>query len=130
FANELFTSIEEKIILAQGELLSTTLLHFYLNEIGVRSKLLPALDFMKIDEENEPVIEQIGIQLNKMLSEAHDHHLFITQGFICRNALGEIDNLRRGGSDYSASLIGSAIQADEIQIWTDIDGMHNNDPRI
>jgi len=130
FSNELFTAIEEKIILAQGELLSTTLFHFYLTEIGVRSKLLPALDFMKIDEENEPMMDHIATQLNKILVDSSDHHLFITQGFICRNTFGEIDNLRRGGSDYSASLIGSAIQAEEIQIWTDIDGMHNNDPRI
>lgn len=130
FANELFTPIEGKIILAQGELISTTLLHFYLTEIGVRSRLLPALDFMKIDEENEPVIKHISDSLGLLLAESPDDNLFITQGFICRNSFGEIDNLRRGGSDYSASLIGAAIQADEIQIWTDIDGMHNNDPRI
>jgi len=130
FANELFTPVEERIILAQGELLSTTLYHFYLTEIGVRSKLLPALDFMKIDEDNEPIIPYIGEHLNAILAEAPDHQLFITQGYICRNAFGEIDNLRRGGSDYTASLIGAAIQAEEVQIWTDIDGMHNNDPRI
>lgn len=130
FANELFTPIEEKIILAQGELLSTTLYHFYLTEIGVRSKLLPALDFMKIDEDNEPVIPYISEHLETMLAKVTDHNLFITQGYICRNAFGEIDNLRRGGSDYTASLIGAAVRADEVQIWTDIDGMHNNDPRI
>lgn len=130
FANELFTPIEGKIILAQGELISTTLLHFYLTELGILSKLLPALDFMKTDEENEPIVQYISDNLTPLLEESPDIPLFITQGFICRNSFGEIDNLRRGGSDYSASLIGAAIQADEIQIWTDIDGMHNNDPRI
>src|SRR5690606_31790397 len=130
FSNELFTPIEEKIILAQGELISTTLFHLHLTELGIRSKLLPALDFMKIDEDNEPKIDFIRDNLTELLLQSNDHNLFITQGYICRNAFGEIDNLRRGGSDYTASLIGAAITADEIQIWTDIDGMHNNDPRI
>src|SRR5690606_16603567 len=130
FSNELFTPIEEKIILAQGELISTALYHFYLTEIGVRSVLLPALEFMKIDEDNEPVIDHIGQHLQQLLDKYPDQDLFITQGFICRNSFGEIDNLRRGGSDYTASLIGAAIKAEEVQIWTDIDGMHNNDPRI
>lgn len=130
FSNQLFTPIEEKIILAQGELISTTLFHFHLTELGIRSKLLPALDFMKIDEDNEPKIDFIRENLTELLLQSSDHNLFITQGYICRNAFGEIDNLRRGGSDYTASLIGAAIGADEIQIWTDIDGMHNNDPRI
>ncbi len=130
FSNKLFTPVEEKIVLAQGELISTTLFHFHLTELGIRSKLLPALDFMKIDEDNEPKIDFIREQLNELLLQSSDHNFFITQGYICRNAFGEIDNLRRGGSDYTASLIGSAIGADEIQIWTDIDGMHNNDPRI
>lgn len=130
FANELFTPIEEKVILAQGELISTTLYHLYLNEIGVSSKLLPALNFMKIDEDNEPVVEFIREHLQPLLDQYPEETLFITQGFICRNSFGEIDNLRRGGSDYTASLIGAAIKADEVQIWTDIDGMHNNDPRI
>lgn len=130
FANEHFTAIETKIVLAQGELISTTLLHFYLSEIGIESVLLPALDFMKIDEENEPIIPYITEHLEPVLSKHPECNVFITQGFICRNSFGEIDNLRRGGSDYTASLIGAAIQADEIQIWTDIDGMHNNDPRI
>ena len=129
-ANELFTPIEEKIILAQGELMSTALWHFYLNEIGIPSVLLPALDFMKIDEDNEPMVEYIGEKLNGILTQHPENSLFITQGFICRNSFGEIDNLRRGGSDYTASLIGAAIRADEVQIWTDIDGMHNNDPRV
>src|SRR5690606_35789734 len=128
--NEMFTPIEEKITLAQGELLSTTLFHFHLEEIGVPSVLLPALDFMKIDEDNEPMVPYIGEKLAALLAEHPDNTLFITQGYICRNSFGEIDNLRRGGSDYTASLIGAAIQADEVQIWTDIDGMHNNDPRI
>lgn len=130
FSNQLFTPLEEKIALAQGELISTTLFHFHLTELGIRSKLLPALDFMKIDEDNEPKIDFIREHLNELLLQSSDHNFFITQGYICRNAFGEIDNLRRGGSDYTASLIGSAIGADEIQIWTDIDGMHNNDPRI
>ncbi len=130
FSTDLFTPVEEKIILAQGELLSTSLYHFYLTETGVRSVLLPALDFMKIDEDNEPVVEYIGSHLQPMLDERADQTLFITQGYICRNSFGEIDNLRRGGSDYTASLIGAAIRADEVQIWTDIDGMHNNDPRV
>ncbi|MCL7987349.1 aspartate kinase [Sphingobacterium sp. lm-10] len=130
FASDLFTPSEEKIILAQGELLSTTLWHYYLEELGIRSVLLPALDFMKIDEDNEPMIEFTSEKLGAILSQHPDNTLFITQGFICRNVFGEIDNLRRGGSDYTASLIGSAIRAEEVQIWTDIDGMHNNDPRV
>lgn len=130
FANELFTSIEEKVILAQGELISTTLYHIYLTEIGVKSVLLPALNFMKIDEDNEPIIPFISEHLKSLLDQYPDDILFITQGYICRNSFGEIDNLRRGGSDYTASLIGAAIAAEEVQIWTDIDGMHNNDPRI
>ncbi len=130
FSSHLFTPIEEKIILAQGELISTTLFHFHLTELGIRSKLLPALDFMRIDEDNEPKVDYIRENLNELLLQSSDHNFFITQGYICRNAFGEIDNLRRGGSDYTASLIGAAIGADEIQIWTDIDGMHNNDPRI
>ncbi len=128
FSNDLFTAVEEKVILAQGELLSTTLYHVYLQEIGVKSILLPALDFMKTDEDNEPVVDFITEKLTPLL--AKDNNLFITQGYICRNSFGEIDNLRRGGSDYTASLIGAGIKADEVQIWTDIDGMHNNDPRI
>ncbi len=130
FANEHFTPAEEKVILAQGELISTTLYHIYLTEIGVPSKLLPALDFMKIDEDNEPIVEFITEHLQPMLDKYPENTLFITQGYICRNSFGETDNLRRGGSDYTASLIGAAILAEEVQIWTDIDGMHNNDPRI
>jgi aspartate kinase len=129
-ANDLFTNAEEKITLAQGELLSTTLYHVYLKEIGVPSVLLPALDFMKIDEDNEPIVDYITTHLTPLLDKQPDNNLFITQGYICRNSVGEIDNLRRGGSDYTASLIGAGIRSEEVQIWTDIDGMHNNDPRI
>ncbi|MGZ3777484.1 MAG: aspartate kinase [Mucilaginibacter sp.] len=129
-SNDLFTNIEEKIILAQGELISTTLYHVYLKEIGVPSVLLPALDFMKIDEDNEPIVDYITDHITPLLEKYPDNNLFITQGYICRNSFGEIDNLRRGGSDYTASLIGAAIRSEEVQIWTDIDGMHNNDPRI
>jgi len=129
-SNDLFTNIEEKVILAQGELISTTLYHVYLKEIGVPSVLLPALDFMKIDEDNEPIVDYITEHIMPLLEARPDNKLFITQGYICRNSFGEIDNLRRGGSDYTASLIGAAIRSEEVQIWTDIDGMHNNDPRI
>lgn len=128
--NQMFTTVEEKAILAQGELMSTALFHYHLEEIGIPSVLLPALDFMKIDEDNEPDVPFISERLSVLLAESPDNKVFITQGFICRNSFGEIDNLRRGGSDYTASLIGAAIQAEEVQIWTDIDGMHNNDPRI
>jgi aspartate kinase len=127
-ANDLFTATEEKIILAQGELISTTLYHYYLKEIGVHSVLLPALDFMKVDEDHEPMVDFITEHITPLL--AQKSNLYITQGYICRNAYGQIDNLRRGGSDYTASLIGAAIRSEEVQIWTDIDGMHNNDPRI
>lgn len=131
FSSQMFAQAEEKIILAQGELMSTTLFHFYLQEIGKKSVLLPALDFMKIDEDNEPNMDFIRKQLLPLIQEEPDPNcIFITQGFICRNDFGEIDNLRRGGSDYTASLIGAALGAEEVQIWTDIDGMHNNDPRV
>jgi len=129
-AKDLFTNIEEKIVLAQGELISTTLYHVYLKEIGVPSVLLPALDFMKIDEDNEPVVDYITEHIKPLLEKHPENKLFITQGYICRNSFGEVDNLRRGGSDYTASLIGAGIRSEEVQIWTDIDGMHNNDPRI
>jgi len=127
-ANDLFTATEEKIILAQGELISTTLYHYYLKEIGIHSVLLPALDFMKVDDEHEPMVDFITDHITPLL--AQKSNLYITQGYICRNAYGQIDNLRRGGSDYTASLIGAAIRSEEVQIWTDIDGVHNNDPRI
>ncbi|GAB3831437.1 aspartate kinase [Pontibacter rugosus] len=130
FTQDLFTVHEERAVLAQGELLSTALFQFFLEEHGIASVLLPALNFMKIDENEEPDAAYIAKNLKTELEKHADHKLFITQGYICRNAFGEIDNLKRGGSDYSASLIGAAADADEIQIWTDIDGMHNNDPRI
>ncbi len=130
FTKDLFTMFEEKVILAQGELMSTTMMNLYLNESGVQSVLIPALDYMRIDKNGEPDAGYIKNNLEKKLAEYPDAPLYITQGFICRNAYGEIDNLQRGGSDYSASLIGAAVRAEEIQIWTDIDGMHNNDPRF
>ena len=129
FTKDLFTLFEEKVVLAQGELMSTGMMNLYLNEQGVNSVMLPALDFMRTDKNAEPDPVYIKEKLNKLLQENPDADLYITQGYICRNAYGEIDNLQRGGSDYSASLIGAAIKAEEIQIWTDIDGMHNNDPR-
>lgn len=125
-----FTLKQEKEIVAEGELLSTQMFEAYLQEEGVSSALLPALDFMLIDADNEPVLSFTEEKLTAMLSQLEDKQIFITQGFICRNPRGEVDNLKRGGSDYTASLVGGAIRAEEIQIWTDIDGMHNNDPRI
>ena len=130
FTKDLFTLFEEKMVLAQGELISTGMVNLYLNETGVKSVLLPALDYMRTDKNSEPDTIYIKEKLNEILDNHKDAELFITQGFICRNAYGEIDNLQRGGSDYSASLIGAAVNASEIQIWTDIDGMHNNDPRV
>lgn len=121
---------EEKEMVALGELLSTQIFEQYLQEQGVDSALLPALDFMCIDADNEPILAQIEAGLAKVLAAHPNKLIYITQGFICRNPAGEVDNLKRGGSDYTASLIGGAIQAEEVQIWTDIDGMHNNDPRI
>jgi aspartate kinase len=125
-----FSSKQEKEIVAEGELLSTQMFEAYLQEEGVSSALLPALDFMLIDSDNEPVLKFTEEKLGEILAGLPDVQIFITQGFICRNPRGEVDNLKRGGSDYTASLIGGAIVAEEIQIWTDIDGMHNNDPRI
>jgi len=130
FSKSIFTLFEEKAILAQGELLSTTIFQLYLNESGEKSALLPALEFMRIDKNAEPDANYIADHLAKLLSENPGNSIYITQGFICRNIYGEIDNLQRGGSDYTASLIGAAVKAEEIQIWTDIDGMHNNDPRF
>lgn len=129
-AKDLFTLFEEKVILAQGELMSTAMVNLYLHEQGVNSVLIPALDYMRTDKTGEPDNAFIRDGLKKLLDSHPDAELYITQGYICRNAYGEIDNLQRGGSDYSASLVGAAIGADEIQIWTDIDGMHNNDPRF
>ncbi|MES1218320.1 MAG: aspartate kinase [Bacteroidota bacterium] len=125
-----FSEALSKDVLAQGELLSTKLFSTYLEEQGIKHKLLPALEFMSIDSYDEPQISSIKIKLSELLKQYEDKKLFITQGYICRNARGEVDNLKRGGSDYSASLIAAAINASVCEIWTDIDGMHNNDPRI
>lgn len=129
FTKDLFTLFEEKEILAQGELMSTAMMNIFLRMNGVKSVLLPALDYMRTDKNGEPDIQYIKQKLCALLDKYADADIYITQGYICRNAYGEVDNLQRGGSDYSASLIGSAINAEEIEIWTDIDGMHNNDPR-
>lgn len=130
FTKDVFTLFEEKAVLAQGELLSTALFHFYLCEQGIDAALMPALNFMRTTKDGEPDMDYIETHLQKELSQHQGVSIYITQGYICRNAYGEIDNLKRGGSDYSASLIGAALNAQEIQIWTDIDGMHNNDPRF
>lgn len=127
---DLFTSFEEKCIVAQGEIISTTMVVNYLNEIGIKAVLLNALDFMRTDKNSEPDPQYIKEKLEEIMRANEGYQIYITQGFICRNAYGEIDNLLRGGSDYTASLIGAALSAEEIVIWTDIDGMHNNDPRI
>lgn len=125
-----FSEALNKDILAQGELLSTKLFSVFLEENGIDHILLPALEFMSIDSHDEPQISAIKVKLNQQLQQHKDKRLFITQGYICRNARGEVDNLKRGGSDYSASLISAAINATVCEIWTDIDGMHNNDPRV
>ena len=130
FTKELFTSFEEKNIVAQGELMSTNMVVNYMKEQGIHATLLNALDFMRTDKNAEPDPVYIREKLTALMEKEEGVQVFITQGFICRNAYGEVDNLQRGGSDYTASLIGAAIHADEIQIWTDIDGMHNNDPRV
>ncbi len=130
FNKEIFSSFDHKEILAQGELMSTALMQLYLQEQGVNAVMLPALDFMRIDKNLEPDFNFIRCNLQPMVEAHPEADLFITQGFICRNNYGEIDNLQRGGSDYTASLIGAAIKADVIEIWTDIDGMHDNDPRF
>ena len=130
FTKDLFTSFEEKSIVAQGEIMSTNMVTNYLKECGYNAVLLSALDFMRTDKNSEPDSSYIKDKLLNLLEQNPGQQVYITQGFICRNAYGEIDNLLRGGSDYTASLAGAAINADEIQIWTDIDGMHNNDPRV
>ena len=130
YTKDLFTLFEEKVVLAQGELISTAMMNYYLQECGVKSVLLPALEYMRTDKNAEPDPVYIKDKLQVQLELHPDAEIYITQGYICRNAYGEIDNLQRGGSDYTASLIGAAINASEIQIWTDIDGMHNNDPRV
>ena len=125
-----FSEALSKDILAQGELLSTKLFCVYLEEQGIDHMLLPALEFMTIDHYDEPQIGSIKVKLSQLVKQHEDKKIFVTQGYICRNARGEVDNLKRGGSDYSASLIAAAINASVCEIWTDIDGMHNNDPRI
>ena len=127
---KIFTLFDEKIVLAEGELISTALVNDYLCETGIKSVLLPALDYMKTDKNNEPDMPFIEEHLGRILHDTKDAEIYITQGYICRNHYNEIDNLQRGGSDYTATIIGAAIHANEIQIWTDIDGMHNNDPRF
>lgn len=130
FTTQAISEKEEKIILAQGELISTHMMTYYLKERGVKVALLPALEYMKIDEQEEPDLDYIKQNLGALLEKNQDAELYITQGYICMNSRDEVDNLHRGGSDYTASLVGAAVAAEEIQIWTDIDGMHNNDPRI
>lgn len=130
FTKKVFTLFEEKVIVAQGELLSSVMFTNYLKEQGLNAALLPALEFMRINKNAEPDQNYLREHLNALLQQHRDADVYITQGFMCLNAYGEIDNLQRGGSDYTASLIGAAVKAKEIQIWTDIDGMHNNDPRI
>ena len=130
FTKDLFTSFEEKSIVAQGEMMSTNMVVNYLKEQGVKAVLLSALDFMRTDKNPEPDPQYIKEKLAAIMEQNQGYQIYITQGFICRNAYGEVDNLQRGGSDYTASLIGAALPAEEIQIWTDIDGMHNNDPRV
>ena len=130
FTKGIFTMFEEKIIVAQGEIISTNMVANYLIEQGYNATLIPALEFMRTDKNSEPDLEYIREKIKVQLEENPGKEIYITQGFICRNAYGEVDNLQRGGSDYTASLIGAAVGASEIQIWTDIDGMHNNDPRF
>ncbi|MGM0530858.1 MAG: aspartate kinase [Bacteroidota bacterium] len=129
FFSKSYSTPQQKAIMAQGELISSALFQYYLEENNIESKLLPALNFMRIDKNEEPDEFYIKENLERELAAYPETNLFITQGYICRNAFGEVDNLKRGGSDYTASLIGSTIEADEVQIWTDVDGFHNNDPR-
>ncbi len=130
FTKIVFTSFEEKVILAQGEIMSTNMMTNYLLETGKKVILLSALDIIRTDKNAEPDFNYIREKTEAKLKENPDYDIYITQGFICRNAYGEIDNLLRGGSDYTACLIGAALQSKEIHIWTDIDGIHNNDPRV
>lgn len=126
---EEFSVAEEKEVLACGELMSTALMHAYLQERGVKCVMLPALDYMRTGSEGEPDMKYITTRLRRLIDTNPEADVWLTQGFICRNAYGETDNLRRGGSDYSASIIGAVLEVVEIQIWTDIDGMHTGDPR-
>ena len=130
FTKDIFTSFEERSIVAQGEIISTNMFVNYLLENNFDAVLLSALDFMRTDKNADPDLSYIKEKLSAIMTLNEGHQVYVTQGFICRNAYGEVDNLLRGGSDYTASLVGAAIHAEEIQIWTDIDGMHNNDPRV
>lgn len=130
FSKDLFTLFEEKEILSRGEIMSTTLMLYYLREKNVNVVILPALEFMRTDKNSEPDSEYIRNKLDLLLERNADADLYLTEGYICRNAYGEIDNLKRGGSDLTASVIGAVLGVEEIEIWTDIDGMHNNDPRF
>jgi len=130
FTLKVFSKKQERAILAQGELISTALLYLYCKQENINTSLLPALNYMRIDKDNEPDYFYIGENLKRELVDHSDSDIVITQGFICRNAYGEVDNLKRGGSDFTATIIGAALDVDEIQIWTDINGVHNNDPRI
>ena len=130
FTKDIFTSFEEKSIVAQGEIMSTNMMLNYLDEKGIKAILISAIDFMRTDKNSEPDAQYIKEKLTNIMADNEGYQIYLSQGFICRNAYGETDNLLRGGSDFTASLIGVALQAEEIQIWTDIDGMHNNDPRF
>jgi aspartate kinase len=129
FSSDGFDEVDEKEILAQGEIMSTIIMNLYLRQEGYNSAVINALDFMRTNANDEPDMDYITYKLEQQIAKYSDAEYLITQGFICRNAAGNVDNLQRGGSDYTASLIGAAIKAEEVQIWTDIDGMHNNDPR-
>ncbi len=130
FVGHDFEHPQENDVLAQGELLSTNMMCYHLSEIGVKNTWLPALDFMRTNKNADPDMVYISEHAKKLVAEYPETEIFITQGFICKNKNSEIDNLQRGGSDYTATILGAALQAEEIQIWTDIDGMHNNDPRF
>ena len=130
FSHKPFSDADEKVVLAQGEIMSTNMITLYMQEQGIKTLLIPALDFMKLDTKDEPDTHYIQEHLAAILKQAPGYDVYITQGFICRDSEGRIANLQRGGSDYTACLIGAGLKSEEIQIWTDIDGMHNNDPRI
>lgn len=130
FQRELFTDFEEKQVLAQGEIVSTMMMMLHLRDIGVHAAIIPALGYMCTDKYGEPAMGRIQSDLVELLSQYPEETLFITEGYICQNAYAEVDNLKRGGSDYTASIVGAVLDAQEIQIWTDIDGLHNNDPRV
>lgn len=129
-SKDIFTLFEEREILSRGEMMSTALMFHYLREQHVDVAMLPALEFMKTDKNDEPDTQFIKDKLELLLERNADASLYLTQGYICRNAYGEIDNLKRGGSDLTASVIGAVLGVEEIEIWTDIDGMHDNDPRF